>query len=188
MAVRCILARRYESFMKLTSHYEKLKAPTRGLSRLWRGNENFTLLGRGGRLDAAHIYRCVRVSFLVPPSFLPPTRIPSPSRPPPFAVAFDPAVPTCQCAFSRSCRVRRPKKLAAIDELSRARHVADLPKTRQTHPTSPSTPRPTTGSMSQWAGAEGSGLARRAVPVAAEVLSQVRRVFGRAVRQFLTRF
>ena len=83
---------------------------------------------------------------------------------------------------------RRLNELAAIDKLTLARHVADLPKTRQTHPTSPSTPRPTTGSMSQWAGAEGSGLARRAVPVAAEVLSQVRRVFGRAVRQFLTRF
>ena len=71
------------------------------------------------------------------------------SRPPPFTVAFDPAVPTCQCAFSRSSRVRRLKKLAAIDELSRARHVADLPKTRQTSPTSPSTPRPTTSSFSQ---------------------------------------
>ena len=77
---------------------------------------------------------------------------------------------------------------AAIDKLTLARHVADFPKTRQTRPTSPSTPRPTTGSSSEWADAEGSGLARRAVLVAAEVLSQVRRVFGRAFRRFLTRF
>lgn len=145
MTVSCKLAGRYESCMKLTSHYEKLKA---GSPDCGAGNENFTLLGRGSRLDAAHIYLCVRVSFLVPPSFLPPTRIPSPSRPPPFAVAFDPTVATCRCAFFRSCRVRRLNKLAAIDELSRARHVADLPKTRQTRQTSPSTPRPTTSSSS----------------------------------------
>ncbi|KAL1697863.1 hypothetical protein EV121DRAFT_297823 [Schizophyllum commune] len=72
--------------------------------------------------------------------------------------------------MSRS--TRRLNKLAAIDKLTLARHVADLPMMRQTSPTSPSTPRPTTGSSSQWADAEGSGLARRAVLVAAEVLSQ----------------
>ena len=77
---------------------------------------------------------------------------------------------------------------AAIDKLTLARHVADFPKTRQTRPTSPSTPRPTTGSSSQWADAEGSGLVRRAVLGAAEVLSQVRRMFGRAFRRFLPRF
>ena len=37
---------------------------------------------------------------------------------------------------------------AAIDELTLARHVADFPKKRQTRPTPPSTPRPTTGSSS----------------------------------------
>ena len=150
MTVSCILARRYKSSIRLTSIYEKLKAPTRGLSRLWRGNENFTLLGRGGRLDAAHLYRCVRVSLLPSPPFLPPTRIPSPSRLPPFYVAIHPAVPTCRCAFSRSCRVRRLNKLAAIGKLTLARHVADRPKMRQTSPTSLSTPRPTTSSSSQW--------------------------------------
>ncbi|KAL1757424.1 hypothetical protein FB107DRAFT_273025 [Schizophyllum commune] len=67
---------------------------------------------------------------------------------------------------------RRLNELAAIDKLTLARHVADFPKTRQTRPTSPSTPRPTTGPSSQWADAEGSGLACRAVLVAAEVLSQ----------------
>ncbi|KAL1698254.1 hypothetical protein EV121DRAFT_297393 [Schizophyllum commune] len=67
---------------------------------------------------------------------------------------------------------RRLNKLAAIDKLTLARHVADFPKTRQTRPTSPLTPRPTTGSSSQWVDAEESGMARRAVLVAAEVLSQ----------------
>ncbi|KAI3998315.1 hypothetical protein K525DRAFT_275335 [Schizophyllum commune Loenen D] len=61
----------------------------------------------------------------------------------------------------------RLNKLAAIDKLTLARHVADFPKTRQTRQTSPSTPRPTTGSSSQWADAEGSGLARRAAPAVA---------------------
>ncbi|KAL1698020.1 hypothetical protein EV121DRAFT_297647 [Schizophyllum commune] len=61
---------------------------------------------------------------------------------------------------------------AAIDKLTLARHVTDFPKMRQTHPTSPSVPRPTTGSSSQWADADGSGLARRAVLVAVKVLSQ----------------
>ncbi|KAL1697969.1 hypothetical protein EV121DRAFT_297708 [Schizophyllum commune] len=37
----------------------------------------------------------------------------------------------------------------AIDKLTLALHVADFPKTRQTRPTSPPTPRPTTGSSSQ---------------------------------------
>ena len=77
---------------------------------------------------------------------------------------------------------------AAIDKLTLARHVADFPKTCQTRPTSPSISRPTTGSSSQRADAEGLGLARRAVLVAAEVLSQVRRGFGRAFHRFLTRF
>ena len=78
----------------------------RGLSRAWRGKRKFTLLGRGGRLVSTHLYRRVRVSFLPSPSVLLPTAILSPSRPPPFAVAFDPAVLTCRCAFYRSCRVR----------------------------------------------------------------------------------
>ncbi|KAL1697827.1 hypothetical protein EV121DRAFT_297880 [Schizophyllum commune] len=38
---------------------------------------------------------------------------------------------------------------AAIDKLTLARHVADFPMMRQTSPTSPSTPRATTGSSSQ---------------------------------------
>ena len=146
--VGCILARRYKSSIRLTSITRSLMRRCAGSPERGAGNENFILLGRGGRLDAAHLYRCVRVSLLPSPPFLPPTRIPSPSRLPPFYVAIHPAVPTCRCAFSRSCRVRRPKKLVAIDELSRARHVADRPKPRQTRPTSPSTARATTGSSS----------------------------------------
>ena len=45
---------------------------------------------------------------------------------------------------------RRLNELAAIDKLTLARHVADFPKTCQTRPTSPSTPRATTGSSTWW--------------------------------------
>ncbi|KAL1757427.1 hypothetical protein FB107DRAFT_273029 [Schizophyllum commune] len=46
---------------------------------------------------------------------------------------------------------------AAIDTLTLFRHVADFPKTRQTRPTSPPTPRATTGSSSQERGEGGGG-------------------------------
>ena len=130
------------------------------------GMEIFTLLGRSGRLDAAHIYRRVRVSFLPSPSVLPP--------PAPFASATlrrrlrpRSADMSVRVLPLMSRPTRRLTELAAIDKLTLARHVADLPMMRQTSPTSPSTPRATTCSSSQWADAEGSGLARRAAPAIA---------------------
>ena len=70
--------------------------------------------------------------------------------------------------MSRS--TRRLNELAAIDKLTLARHVADLPGTRQTRPKSHSTPRPTTGLSFWWA----EGMIQRA---ARGALSRVGRGF-----------
>ena len=144
----------------------------RGLRRAWRGKRKFILLGCGDRLDAAHLYRCGPVS-LSPFSLIPLPRIASrlPSRPPPFASAslrrrlrprgadrFARVLPLVSRLTADHVVVE--KAFAAIDELALARHVADRPKTRQTRPTSHSTPRPMTGLWSWWA----EGMTRRAAP------------------------
>ena len=150
-AVSCLPIRKYESSIRITLTYEKLVKRLRaGSPGCGAGNENLSLLGRGRRLDAAHIYQCVRVSFP-----------PSPLIPPPdlhlvsFASAalrrrLRPRGADILVQFSCSRRIGRLNKLAAIDKPTLAHHVAGLPKTRQTRPTSPSTPRATAGSSTRW--------------------------------------
>ena len=150
-AVSCLPIRRYESSIRITLTYEKLvKRPRAGSAGRGAGNKNLSLLGRGGRLDSAHLYWCVRVSFLPSPSspalqlHLVSLRAPLPS---PVAVTFDPAVRTCRYVLSRlwcvrilitpSSSARSPSFARSFAPDSRPDNVADLDSAHQTPTTSP---------------------------------------------------
>ena len=114
----------------------------RGLSRAWRGKRKIYPT-RSRRAPCLHSLIQACSSFI--PTF--------PLSPPPDCHF----VPFASATLRRRLRprsadmsvrvlplmsrsTRRLKELAAIDKLTLARHVADLPKTRQTRLTSPSTP------------------------------------------------
>ena len=168
-AVSCLPSRQYESSIRITLTYEKLRNEC---ARAQPGVARETKIypTRSRRAPCLHSLIQACSSFI--PTF--------PLSPPPDCHF----VPFASATLRRRLRprsadmsvrvlplmsrpTRRLNELAAIDKLTLARHVADLPMMRQTSPTSPSTPRATTCSSSQWADAEGSGLARRAAPAIA---------------------
>ena len=73
----------------------------RGLRRAWRGKRKLILLGRGDRLDAAHLYRCVPVSLSHPP---PPNCISSPFASASLCIRLpSPSPSTPRCRQVRAC-------------------------------------------------------------------------------------